>query len=226
MAIITFLKPWATEILAVLIWTLLLWALSFLPDSWRMDKRISYKLKVRKSDCEIKVSIPVAPNLTIGDVQASLKEFFNKRTRDVTSSGSTITFYSQNSSAYYKIQLVEDDEEEKKFVTIKNASAFKIGLFGIKNLDDSLEEIQEIAILLDTKKKATEKVITTVTIIPRISKFFQSKLAGKFEIADKENTGTYYCSYTNTNIEVVSTGFPRVKKQIKSVVYDWMIHFI
>jgi hypothetical protein len=171
----------------------------------------------------------VRNELNFEEMKSIMDSFWNENIKDVMCSDGTISFYSQKSSSHYILQLVEDEEENKNFITIKNLTGFKVNMFGIWGLDESLDELQEISNLFSNRRKQNDKVIVDVNIIPRKKSFCSSNLKGEYEEENKINNNEvskYSCIYSSKNISIVTDGFPKVKKQIKKIFYDWLIRFI
>jgi hypothetical protein len=221
-----FFKEWSGEIIAILLWSFILFILKLFPNNWRIDKKILYCVKVKKTECEIKVSIKVNNTYDLPKIKEDLKSFWNSNIKDITYPSGSITFYSQYTNSHYTISLVEDSERDESFVTIKKLSVFYMGVLGITKMDSSLEELQSISNIFSKHSKHDLTIITEVTVLPRMHKFFNSNLQGKFEDMDDKKTDKCLCEYTSKNIRVINNGFPKVKKHVKNMFYDWMVHFI
>ena len=219
--IVLFFSKWWTEVVAILIWSFFLWLLSFLPDKYKFHKRFCYWLKVRKTICQIKLSIPVRSNNSQNYLTDKFKEYWNNNAVNVKETPNNISYCSKTSGSAYDIKYVEDDEQEKSFVTIDNFNGFSVGLFGeLRNLKPTINELKKISQLFDNDRDGTDKIIAEITITPRKKFFFNSKLKGEFKEED------YTCSFTTKTIHITNHGFPNLEENISKITYDWMIHFI
>ena len=104
----TFIMEWGSEIVAILIWSLLLWMLTFLPDKYKFHKRLAFWLKVKKVICQIKVSIPLQQGISFSQLQNKFHTFWSHNTSNVKEANGVLSFNSIVSGSTYDIYTVED----------------------------------------------------------------------------------------------------------------------
>lgn len=216
-----FLKEWLIPIVAALIGALLLFMMDFLPDNWKVHRRLLFMLKVKKTVCQIKISIPLKEDMDFNIVERAFDKFWGENILNPKISEGGISFFSKRSSSQYDIYLSEDDEEEKSFLIIENINGLGLGIFGgIKNLEETTNELQDLSDLFAKYRDSNQTIMSEFTITPRIEKFFHSNMKG--EVHDKK----YTCSFTAKNIIITNKGFFQLRNNISKSIYEWMGHFI
>jgi hypothetical protein len=215
------ISNWLPEIIAILIWTFIIWIMDFLPDNLKFHRRFRYMLKVKKAVCEIKVSIPLRGELSIQEVERIFNTYWDRNTINVRVSEGVISFFSKKSSSHFEIRQFFDDTMKTNFLTIDNLNGCNLGIFGgIKNLEETMDELQKISELFSAEKNAHQTITSEFSITPRLNHFLKSRLKGEF------NQHPYQYSFTAKNILIRNKGFSELKKNISRTVYDWMGHFI
>lgn len=192
----------------------------FLPNKWKIDKRLYYLIKIQKVICSIKVSIPLRTHIDNVFLMKKLESFWSEETSTVRDNGGIISFNSNLTGSTYEISTYQDEEEEKTFLTINNFNGFSIGpIGGIKNLDSAINEIQKITEFFSAEKESTDKISVEIQITPRTKKW-ENHLSTDYK---KEN---YSCCYNCKNIKITNEGYSSLKENISKVLYEWMGYYI
>jgi len=222
MGISAFASEWASELLAIFIWSVILWLLSHAPDKYKIHKRFLFWIFVKKAITEINMTLTLRGQLSESRIQKLLQPFWSAQTTNVDESNPyNISFDSTLSGGSYEIKYLDDEEQDKKMITVKCFNGLSIGYFGgLKGFDETINEFQKLSEIFRKDMVDPESITVDISITPRTKRFLNSQLGAEV------NGANYSSRFTVRTIHITNKGFSSIKNNVSSVLYGWMVNYL